>query len=402
MCASRPLVEAYGSTGFLVVAACLTLGACTPTPLIPYSADTPPLMLAPASQVGVQDQRGRFREIYCAVLEARGGSLPDYRPCGESLTHVGAEPAGTGSPVDLGPSKRRLVAALVPGIGYECFKAWLSPPGTVRQHVSQFGYDAIHLKVDALSSTENNAREIRDTIMAMPSDGGVPRLVLIGYSKGAPDILEAVVAYPEIRSRLAAVVSVAGSIGGSALANDAEQYQADLLQYFPGATCGPGDGGAVASLRPAARQAWLARHRLPPELRYYSVVTFPQPERISSILTSSYNKLARIDGRNDSQVIFYDQVIPGSILVGYLNADHWAVVVPINRTRATIASMFVTQNAYPREALLEALLRFVEEDLAAAERLEAARDGARKPRRNQPSAVQSRTRVPDGADVQTP
>jgi hypothetical protein len=27
--------------------------------------------------------------------------------------------------------------------------------------------------------------------------------------------------------------------------------------------------------------------------------------------------------------------------------------------------MFVTQNAYPREALAEALLRFVEEDLTA-------------------------------------
>jgi hypothetical protein len=27
--------------------------------------------------------------------------------------------------------------------------------------------------------------------------------------------------------------------------------------------------------------------------------------------------------------------------------------------------MFVTQNAYPREALTEAVLRFVEEDLAA-------------------------------------
>jgi len=38
--------------------------------------------------------------------------------------------------------------------------------------------------------------------------------------------------------------------------------------------------------------------------------------------------------------------------------------VPINRTHDTIASLFVTQNAYPREALLEALLRFVEEDLA--------------------------------------
>jgi hypothetical protein len=30
--------------------------------------------------------------------------------------------------------------------------------------------------------------------------------------------------------------------------------------------------------------------------------------------------------------------------------------------------MFVTQNAYPREALLDALLRFVEEDLETAPR----------------------------------
>ena len=87
--------------------------------------------------------------------------------------------------------------------------------------------------------------------MAMPAEAGAPRLVLIGYSKGAPDILEAVVAYPEIRRRVAAVVSAAGAIGGSALANDAEQYQADLLQHFPGATCGPGDGGRRE--QPAAR-----------------------------------------------------------------------------------------------------------------------------------------------------
>ena len=44
------------------------------------------------------------------------------------------------------------------------------------------------------------------------------------------------------------------------------------------------------------------------------------------------------------------------------------VAVPIDRTHATIASIFVTQNAYPREALLEALLRFVEEDLATRPR----------------------------------
>ena len=95
-------------------------------------------------------------------------------------------------------------------------------------------------------------------------------------------------------------------------------------------------------------------------------VTFPRPDNISSILTRSYDKLARIDTRNDSQVIFYDQVIAGSTLVGYINADHWALAVPIARTHSTIGSMFVTRNAYPREALAEALLRFVEEDLSAS------------------------------------
>jgi hypothetical protein len=365
MRASRLVREPPLAGILLVIAGCVALDACGSPPLMPYSTDTPPLVLAPAAQAGVEDRRGRFREIYCAVLEARGSALPDYRPCDEALTRVGTEPTGTGRPVDLGASNRHLVAALVPGIGYECFRPWLQPPGTVVQHLRQFGYDAILLKVDALSSSENNARQIRDAIMAMPPEPGPPRLVLIGYSKGSPDVLEAVAAYPEIRSRVAAVVSVAGSVSGSPLADDAEQYQADLLRHFPDASCGPGDGGGVASLRPATRLAWLAQHPLPHELRYYSLVTFPQPERISSILKPSYDKLARVDARNDSQMIFYDEVVPGSVLMGYLNADHWAVAVPINRTHPLAASLFVTQNAYPREALLEAVLRFVEEDLAA-------------------------------------
>jgi pimeloyl-ACP methyl ester carboxylesterase len=298
------------------------------------------------------------------VLEARGSALPDYRPCEDALTRVGSEPAGTTMPVDLGQSRRHLIAVVVPGIGYDCFKTWLNAPGTVTKHVQQFGYDAIMLDVNGLSSTAHNARQIRDAIMAMQLPAGTPRLVLIGYSKGAADILEAVVAYPEMRSRVAAVVSVAGAVGGSPLANDAEQYQADLLKHFPGATCTSGDGGAVQSLRPATRKAWIAQNPLPPELHYYSIVTFPKPERISSILKSSYDKLSRVDARNDSQVIFYDQVVPGSTLVAYINADHWALAVPVARTHTTIGSLFVTQNAYPREALTEALLRFVEEDLA--------------------------------------
>jgi pimeloyl-ACP methyl ester carboxylesterase len=352
----------------IIVLATMTLSvlfaACATKPLIPYSADTPPMVLVPAPLAGIADKRGRFREIYCAVLAARGPALPDHRSCEDALTRVGTEPAGTGEPVELGQSRQHLIAAVVPGVGYDCFKPWLNPPDTVVTHLRQSGFDATLLDVDALSSSANNARQIRDAIMAMPAPEGAPRIVLIGYSKGAPDMLEALVTYPEIRSRLAAVVSAAGAVGGSPLANDAEQYQADLLRYFPGATCASGDGGAVQSLRPATRKMWLAQHPLPGGLRYYSIVTFPQPDRISSILKSSYNKLSRVDSRNDSQVIFYDQVVPGSTLLAYVNADHWALAVPVARTHPTIGSLFVTENAYPREALAEAILRFVEEELA--------------------------------------
>jgi hypothetical protein len=366
----RTAMASFGGVGraamsSLIVALGLVLAGCTSPPLVPFSTETAPLILVPASQAGVQDKRGRFREIYCAVLAARAGELPDLRPCDDAITRLGAEPVGTGQPVALGASSRRLVAALVPGIGYDCFARWLQPHGTASDHVRKYGYDLHAIKVDALSGTITNARQIRDAVMAMDAAPGAPRLVLVGYSKGTPDVLEAIVKHPEIRSRVAAVVSIAGAVGGSPLANEAEQYQADLLRHFPGAECDSGDGGAVASLRPAVRRAWLAQNPLPSDVATYSVVTLPQPERISSILRGTNAKLSQIDGRNDSQMIFYDQLIPGSTLLGYLNADHWAVVVPIARSHDTIGSLLVTQNAYPREALLEAVLRFVEEDLAA-------------------------------------
>lgn len=230
----------------------------------------------------------------------------------------------------------------------------------------QFGFDQVLLPVDALSSSANNARQIRDAILQMPTQGSEPRLVLIGYSKGAPDILEAVVSYPEIRERVAAVVSAAGTIGGSPLANVVSQSEVGLLKHWPGAKCTAGDGGALDSLRPTTRKAWLAEHPLPTDFPYYSLVTFPQPERVSAVLKFSYNKLSRIDARNDSQMLFYDQVIPGSSLLGYVNADHWALAVPIARSHGILGSTFVNHNDFPREALLEALLRFVEEDLAGS------------------------------------
>ena len=43
---------------------------------------------------------------------------------------------------------------------------------------------------------------------------------------------EDVVHHPEIHARVAAVVSAAGSVGGSPLANDAEQADLNMLKHF--------------------------------------------------------------------------------------------------------------------------------------------------------------------------
>jgi hypothetical protein len=238
---------------------------------------------------------------------------------------------------------------------------------TAMDHLARFGHKVSILEVEALSSSTRNGRIIRDAVMAMHDPKEGMRLVLMGYSKGAPDILEAVADYPELQQRVSAVVSLAGAVGGSPSANTFEQSTLNLLQYLPGAKCDTGDEGALESLKPGVRKRWYANTTLPHTIRYYSVITYPDPDQISSILKSGYDQLSQIDSRNDSQLIFYDQLIPGSVLLGYLNADHWAVAIPINRNQPFLASTFVDKNAFPREVLWEAIIRFIEEDLNRVE-----------------------------------
>jgi hypothetical protein len=82
---------------------------------------------------------------------------------------------------------------------------------------------------------------------------------------------------------------------------------------------------------------------------------------ISAIMMTSYYALADIDPRNDGQVIFYDSLMPGSTLLGYVKADHWAIALPFSRNQPLLAATLINKNSFPRVILLEAVVRFVEE-----------------------------------------
>jgi hypothetical protein len=343
------------------------LSACSSQPQVPFSYSLAPLSFEPGNTYNVSDGRARFREIFCAANEDHGESLPDFRPCDDALVRFEDEPPPTGEPVSLGVSSAGLLGKMVPGLAYSCIKPWLHHDNSAPNHVATLGYETGFIQVEGIASSETNATLIADYIATLgPEHTGRP-LILFGYSKGVPDIFAFLAAYPELTAQVAAVVSYAGAVWGSPLADTANEKQLSWLTYIPGAECEKQDSKALETLSPANRKAWFAENTLPDHIRYYSVIAFPDPENISNGLQRFHRKLGELkDGRNDSQVVFYDQVIPGSTILGFFNADHWAMSVPIARQHEITQAVFADRNDFPREIALEAILRYIEEDLEKA------------------------------------
>jgi pimeloyl-ACP methyl ester carboxylesterase len=354
---------AIGKLSILAVSlATLLLTGCACQPLLRYSLDTPPLILVPASLANIDDGRGRFREIYCAVQNDHGASLPYNRPCEEVILGLEGEPGGTGNPVWLGQARLKLRVLVVSGIYSECINHITNAFSYALTHLERYGYHTDDLRVSGRSSSCYNANQIRNALLGMdlaPDE----KVVLIGYSKGAPDILEAVVAYPEILQMVAAVVSVAGAVGGSPVADSIDPLYQGLLSTISVPDCPAGVGDPIESLKRSTRQQWLSHNRLPETVKYFSLSNFADRDDISALLQPIYDRLSLIDPRNDSQVIFYDQIIPGSTLLGYIKADHWAIAMPFSQDMPALSSWLLNKNAFPREVLLEAIIRFVEEKL---------------------------------------
>jgi hypothetical protein len=333
----------------------LALTGCA-TPLLAYDAsEMPPLQLAVVGQPSVQDGRARFREIFCG-LAAREGQLDV--DCEKVLVRLAAEPTSK-APAPLPSHDPRLRILLVPGGFAECFKdAPLFPEGQPRLKAA--GYSVSTIPVSGRSSSAYNAWRIAAAVArtTLPPDG---RLVLLGYSKGVSDILEFLVQYPSLATRVHAVISIAGSVNGSPIANRfTSLYEA--ADDWVLRNCPPGDKSVAADLQRELRLNWLAKHRLPSHIRYFSVGTIAPEEEVARAMMLTDGSLRHVDPLTDGQLLFYDQLLPGSELLAYVRADHWAVALPLQEYWHVLATNPAGAH-FPRGLLLEAILLHMSEAL---------------------------------------
>lgn len=338
----------------------LLLCSCASEPILTYESAAPAQALLTIDAAGVKDGRARFRELFCERFEAIGAPANGRPNCSDYLHRLADEPASSGAPGHPAIPLRSVRFIVVPGYFGDAAPSGIRALGPSMDRLTGKGYRIEYIRVSGGGGSGHNA----DQIAAHFREREFPeheKLVVIGYSKGTIDLLHFLVANPDLARRVDAMVGYAGAVNGSPLAEVYPEFLINIALAIRGSDFG--DSNGLHALKPVVQMAWLSNHSLPAHIKYFSLSAFTDRENISSILTDSYDRLAQINPRNDGQLIFYDQILPGSTLLGYANGDHWAIAMPFTEKSGLVASVFATRNVFPRDAMLEAVLLYVRENL---------------------------------------
>lgn len=344
------LRAAARAVGWLAAALALTACASLPTRQDLLSMRAPHESVAGGAALA--DGRARFREIFCAVLARSPAGAAGGRECAQWLWQLDDEPAGEPRALpqpDLTPQ-----VFLVTGAFSECVGEGARPFRDAADRLSEKGYRIATIVVGGRSGSGHNAAQIAERLSPVRAGEEGP-VTLIGYSKGANDVLEFLVRHSEAAARVRAVVSVAGAVAGSPLADEGSGLYESLFDWVPSDRCPRGDGQVVESLRTDVRRDWLARNALPSSVQYFSLAAFTTRERIPRALYPSWKVLLRLDPRSDGQLLARDALIPGSMLLGYVNADHWSAAIDVESVHPFLGARR-EREPFPRAALLESIL----------------------------------------------
>lgn len=329
---------------------------------ITYDLNAPAQILTPVGTAGVIDGRARYRQIFCGLLTEGIDPPPPSASCENWLHRLSDEPESATPPPRTPLPLKHMRFFIVPGYAGDAAPANMMPWGASIETLRSEGFQLEYLKVSGGGSAHHNADQIAAALQSPEVTRG-DRVVLIGYSKGTIDVLHFLVNYPEMAAEIDAVVSIAGAVNGSPLADEIPDKAGKVITKMGGGSVA--DAGGMESLRRSVQMNWLARNPLPDGPQYFSLAAFTDRKNVSSILLGGYDRLALVDPRNDAQVIFYDQIIPASTLLGYANGDHWAVALPFQEQAKTYAATIMDRNRFPRTELLEAVLLYVQEALSA-------------------------------------
>ncbi len=301
-----------------------------------------------------RDQTRKFAEVFCSVLEREHPDAGEWGPCGQYLDGAVGDTGRTLPPSNAW-SKYRLL--IVPGV----FSACTTGTPAYREGQKHLK-DAHGMTVELLSvpndSSENNGRIVAQYLREHARDDD-RKYIVVGYSKGAPDALTALVQDPEAARAVAAFVSVAGAVGGSPIA---EALPRQVNQWMSalnlGGSCEGDLSATFRSLRRDVRQAFLMAH---PDavVPSYSISAVSDRATTSKMLQESWQLLSVFDKREDGQLVQGDTLLPGATFLGTAKADHLAVAMPFEFSADSKVLSMVDRNHYPRTALLEALIRFI-------------------------------------------
>ena len=335
----------------------LTFG-CMPH-LLSSNEQTPAQLLIYPGAPPVHDGRVRFRQMVCDLAGRLPSDANKSFDCTHLLWRMADEKAPPATPLPLPPHDPRLHLLIVPGAFAECFPEFGMPFEDAASSLRQRGYRIDFIPVSGRSGADHNGAQIAAAVEKLPEDPA-ERMVLIGHSKGAVDILHFLVNHPQPARRIDAVVSVAGAVNGSPLADDFAAIYREVFSKMPFLYCRPGDRDVVNSLTRSKCMSWLASHRLPQHVKYFSLAGFARREDINPTMLLTYDLLSTVEPRNDGYVAFYDQVIPGATLLGYANLDHYDIALPV-RERLNFGG--VGSRAVERGLLFEAIVLTVAESL---------------------------------------
>ncbi|HVW85511.1 MAG TPA: LssY C-terminal domain-containing protein [Bryobacteraceae bacterium] len=300
------------------------------------------------------DFSARFADLFCSTLKQNNPDTGQWGPCSRYLSTPGKET------VSLPPIPTTYRILIVPGILSSCVAdtpAFLEGQKALRE---KYGLTVELLQVSN-DSSEDNAKTIGRYLQEHTAGSDKRKYIVIGYSKGAPDVQTALAREQGVAAAVAAFATVAGASGGSPIA-DVMPAQADKwIQMFRMGTCKGDLSAGFKSLRKSVRQAFLADYP-DPLVPTYSLAAASDRAGTSKALLQSWQLLSSFGTVQDGQLMRDDALVPKAKMLGILKGDHFAVALPFNKSPNTAMATFMG-SAYPRAALLEAVVRFVLDDL---------------------------------------